>query len=200
MPDALEFYFDFSSPYGYFASLKIDALAAEFGRQTVWKPIMLGAVMKETGNRPLAQQPIKDAYCVHDWQRLARFMAAPWVLPDPFPIATLAAARAYWWLLDDQPAAAKNLAKAAFHAYFGTGRDITAAETVADLAQPLGIERDALLSAIQDPAIKTRLKAETTGAMERGVCGSPFFIVDGEAFWGSDRLWMIKRWLKRGGW
>ena len=74
------------------------------------------------------------------------------------------------------------------------------AETVADIAEPLGVDRDALLTAVQDPAIKERLKIETTQALEAGVFGSPFVIIDGEPFWGSDRLWMIRRWLKSGGW
>ena len=127
-------------------------------------------------------------------------MKVPWTMPDPFPIATLAAARAFYWLDGDNPALARKFARAAFHAYFGEGRDITGAETVADIAEPLGIDKDALLAAVQDPAIKERLKDETAKALEAGVFGSPFVIIDGEPFWGSDRLWMIRRWLKSGGW
>ncbi len=200
MSDPVLFYFDFSSPYGYFAAQKIDETVAEFDRQVTWKPMMLGAAMKETGNIPLAQQPIKGDYCRRDWDRLARYMEVPWTMPDTFPIATLAAARAFYWLDDGDPALARKFARAAFHAYFGEGQDITEGETVADIAEPLGIDKDALLSAVQDPAIKERLKIETTQALEAGVFGSPFVIIDGEPFWGSDRLWMIRRWLKSGGW
>ncbi len=200
MIEPLEFYFDFSSPYGYFASLKVDELAAGGGRVAVWKPIMIGAAFKESGNRPLVDQPLKGAYCKHDWDRMGRAMGVPWVLPDPFPITTLAAARAFYWLDDDDPALAKKFARAAYHAYFGEGRDITAAETVAAVAAPLGIDGDALVAAVADPAIKQRLKTETNGAIAKGVCGSPFFIVDGEGFWGSDRMWRIKKWMKGGGW
>jgi len=200
MSDPVYFYFDLSSPYGYFAAQKIDQTVADFDRTVVWKPIMLGAAMKETGNVPLAEQPIKGDYCKHDWERLAKYMEVPWKMPDPFPIATLAAARAFYWIDDYDPALAKKLALAAYHAYFGEGRDITAPETVAELAQPLGIDADALLAAVQDPAIKERLKQETTDALDAGVFGSPFVIIDGEPFWGADRLWMIRRWLKSGGW
>ncbi len=200
MSDPVLFYFDFSSPYGYFAAQKIDETVADFDREVTWKPMMLGAAMKETGNIPLAQQPIKGDYCRRDWDRLARYMEVPWTMPDTFPIATLAAARAFYWLDDGDPPLARKFARAAFHAYFGEGQDITEAETVADIAEPLGIDRDALLSAVQDPAIKERLKIETTQALEAGVFGSPFVVIDGEPFWGSDRLWMIRRWLKSGGW
>ena len=200
MSNPVLFFFDFSSPYGYFAAQKIDETVADFGRRVTWKPIMLGAAMKETGNVSLVDQPIKGDYCRRDWNRLARYMEVPWTMPDKFPIATLAAARAFYWLDDGDPALARKFADAAFHAYFGEGTDITEAETVADIAEPLGVDRDALLTAVHDPAIKERLKIETTQALEAGVFGSPFVIIDGEPFWGSDRLWMIRRWLKSGGW
>jgi 2-hydroxychromene-2-carboxylate isomerase len=200
MSDPARFYFDLSSPYGYFAALKIDDLCAGFGRDVTWHPMMLGAAMKITGARPLADIEMKGDYCKRDWDRLARFMEVPWTLPDPFPIATIAAARAFYWLGDDDPALAKRFALAAYDTYFGQGRDISDAETVADFAEPLGIDRDALLAAVQDPAVKQRLKDETQSAIEAGVFGSPFFIIDGEPFWGADRLWMVKRWLKSGGW
>ena len=200
MSEPIQFYFDFSSPYGYFAALKIDSLAAGFERQVRWRPMMLGAAMKVTGAKPLAEIELKGDYCKRDWDRLARYMEVPWTLPDPFPIATLAAARAFYWLDDDDPALAKRFAQAAYHTYFGEGRDITDPETVAGFAEPLGIDRDALLTAVRDPAIKQRLKDETAEAIGNGVFGSPFIVIDGEPFWGADRLWMIRRWLKSGGW
>lgn len=200
MNDPILFYFDFSSPYGYLASVKIDETVSGFGREVKWKPMMLGVAMKETGNRPLAEQPLKGDYCRRDWERLARHMNVPWKMPDPFPIATLAAARAFYWLDDRDPALAKRFARAAFDTYFGQGRDITDAETVAEIAAPLGVDKDELKVAVQDPAIKERLKKETTDALENGAFGSPFFIVDGEPIWGSDRLWMVKHWLRDGGW
>ena len=94
---------------------------------------------------------------------------------------------------------ARQFAQAAFHAYFAVGCDISAAATVADVAATLYIDGPALFAAVQDPAIKERLKRETGAAIHRGVFGSPFVFVDGEGFWGTDRLWMVKRGLERGG-
>jgi 2-hydroxychromene-2-carboxylate isomerase len=71
---------------------------------------------------------------------------------------------------------------------------------VAQEAEPLGIDPTALLQAVSDPAIKQRFKQETQTAMERGVFGSPFVIVDGEPFWGNDRLDQVDLWLEKGGW
>ncbi|MBT7942214.1 MAG: 2-hydroxychromene-2-carboxylate isomerase [Alphaproteobacteria bacterium] len=200
MSDPILFYFDFSSPYGYFAALKIDDLAAGFERDVIWRPMMLGAAMKVTGSKPLAEVEIKGDYCKHDWDRLSRFMGVPWTMPEKFPIASLAVSRAFYWLDDVNPEMAKRFALAAFDAYFGHGRDITDPDIVAELAMEQGIEPEGLLAAVQDPAVKQRLKDETVNAIEAGVFGSPYIIVDGEGFWGADRLWMVKRWLRSGGW
>ena len=66
MANPIDFYFDFSSPYGYFASTKIDDLAAKHGRSVTWRPILLGAVFKITGGQPLPTIPLKGSYTAHD--------------------------------------------------------------------------------------------------------------------------------------
>ena len=200
MQDPIRFYFDFSSPYGYFAALKIDGLAAEYDREVAWYPVMLGAAMKVTGSEPLTFIPMKGNYVKDDWDRLARFMKVPWKLPENFPIASLAVSRSFYWLVDDDPSLAKKLALAVYSAYFGYGIDITNVENIVKITQPLGIDPGELFMALQDEKNKLRLKNETSKAIDAGVFGSPFFIIDKEHFWGSDRLWMIKRWLKSGGW
>ncbi len=201
MPKAIDFYFDFSSPYAYFAAQKIDDVAMEFGgRDVEWRPFLLGVAMQSTKNQPLAHQPMKGEYCTADWDRLARFMKVPWQLPEKFPIASLAPARAYYWIYDQDKALAKDFAKACFSAYFSGGSDITKPPVVGEIGGALGIDAAELEAAIADNAIKERLKDETLTAIQAGVFGSPFFIVDDEKFWGSDRIWMIKRWLKTGGW
>lgn len=200
MTTPIEFYFDFSSPYAYFAAQKIDGLAEGFGREVVWKPMMLGAALKQTGSQPLTQIPMKGEYCLHDWERLARFQGLPWKMPDPFPIASLAASRAFYWIDEQDAVKAKAFAWDCFSTFFGEGKDISAPDAVAAIAAGQGFAEDAVLAAMKDDAIKQRVKDETTAAIEKGVFGSPFVIVDGEKFWGADRFWMIKRWLKTGGW
>jgi 2-hydroxychromene-2-carboxylate isomerase len=116
------------------------------------------------------------------------------------PMNSLAASRACVWLEEDDPERARRLAKALLHAHWGEGRDIAAPEAVAEVARGLGIDRAELLAAVADPRIKDRLKDQTQAAIERGVFGSPFIFVDGEAFWGADRLPQVETWLARGGW
>jgi 2-hydroxychromene-2-carboxylate isomerase len=200
MPTPVEFYFEFASPYGYLASLRIDAIAAEHGRAVRWHPIMLGAALKATGSAPNMTVPLKGDYLLKDAPRCARLLGAPLVLPPVMPMRSLSAARAYWWLVDRDEGLAKGLARAVFHAHWGQGRDMSTVEQVAEVAGPLGIDPPALAAACADPAIKQRLKDETDRSIARGVFGSPFVLVDGEPFWGADRLAHVERWLATGGW
>jgi 2-hydroxychromene-2-carboxylate isomerase len=200
MSAPIEFYFDFSSPYGYLAACRIDDLAGEFDRSVAWRPYLMGAAMKVTGRGPLVNDPLVGKYTRKDLQRSARLMGVPISMPDPFPVATIAACRAYYWLFDQDEEKAKALAMALYTAFFAEGRNIGETEVVLDVAASLGVDREALASALQDPAVKERLKAVTDDAIARGIFGSPFVIVDGEAFWGSDRLDQVRRWLETGGW
>jgi 2-hydroxychromene-2-carboxylate isomerase len=196
MAKPIDFYFDFSSPYGYLASTQIDELAKRHKREVAWHPFLLGAAFKVTGQKPLVEQPLRGAYHTHDFERSARLLGVPFRLPEKFPFFGLAASRAFYWLGGTDKA--KRLAKSVFHAAFGEGRDVTPIPTVASLARALGIE--GLEQGIELPETKEKLRVVTDQAIADGVFGSPFFIVDGEAFWGHDRLGQIDRWLAIGGW
>ena len=200
MAAPVEFYFDFASPYGYFASLEIDGLVERLGRTVAWKPIMIGSAFKASGNIPLVDQPMKGAYSRRDWERLARLMNAPYRFPDPFPVPALPPTRVFWWLSSTDETLAKAYAMAVYHAYFAENRDISKLEVAAAIGEAMGIDRAQLEAAAQDPVWKARVKDETEAAIAKGVFGSPYFIVDGEGFWGSDRLWMVQAWLESGGW
>lgn len=200
MSQPIDFYFDFSSPYSYFAATKMDALAANYQRTTVWRPILLGAVFKITGQQPLTTIPLKGSYAQHDLMRSARWFGVPFKIPGRFPTATTAACRAFYWLNDRDPVAAKTLALALYRAYFAEDRDISNPEVTANVAAKLGHDKDAVIQAINDVAVKERLKTEVDAAIERGVFGSPYIIIDGEPFWGSDRLGQVEQWLANGKW
>lgn len=200
MPAPLEFYFDFSSPYGYLGSTRIEDLAARFGRETIWRPILLGLVFKVTQARPLPELPLKGEYGKRDMARFARLWNVPFRVPSRFPIATQAPARAFYWVWDRDPARAKRLAEALYRAYMVEDRDISSPQVTAEVAVPVGIDREALLAALGDPAVKERPRIETGAALDKGVFGSPFVLVDGEPFWGADRFDHVERWLAAGGW
>ena len=93
-------------------------------------------------------------------------------------------------------AAAKKLAQALYHAYFAEDRDISNPEVTGNVAAKVGVDKNELTQALNDPAVKERLKTEVDAAIERGVFGSPYNVVDGEPFWGSDRLDQVEKWLQ----
>ncbi|HZM45540.1 MAG TPA: 2-hydroxychromene-2-carboxylate isomerase [Burkholderiales bacterium] len=200
MANPIDFYFDFSSPYGYFAATKIEDLAAKHDRTVTWRPILLGAVFKLNGQQPLTTIPLKGSYAAHDLARSARLFNVPFKLPTKFPVSTTAPARAFYWLGDRDPARAKKLARALYHAYFAEDRDISNPEVTGNVAAKLGVDKAELAQAMNDAAVKERLRIEVDAAIERGVFGSPYIVVDGEPFWGSDRLDQVERWLQTGGW
>jgi 2-hydroxychromene-2-carboxylate isomerase len=196
----LDFWFDFSSPYGYLLSEKIDAVAAKYGRKVRWHPILLGIVFKATGSAPLTMQnPAKAAYSLRDFARSARFMGIPYRQPSQFPLPTQNAARTYYWLHGQDCGLARQFAHAIFRALYVEDLDISAPDTVLEIAARFGVDRNALAAALQSPEIKARLKEEVDQAMQAGVFGSPHVIIDGEAFFGADRLPHIERWLETGG-
>jgi 2-hydroxychromene-2-carboxylate isomerase len=196
----IDFYFDFSSPYGYLASQKIEALAAKHSRGVDWHPILLGVVFKQTGTMPLTDVPLKGAYSRRDFERSARFHGLPkFTMPSRFPIPSQAPARIVLWQKMQDPAMPARLVKAYYRAFFADDIDISGPDNAVAVAAKEGIDAGAARAAIDDPAIKDALKREVDGAIARGVFGSPFVIVDGEPFWGLDRFDQIDKWLATGG-
>ena len=199
MPDAtIEFFYDFNSPYGYIAAHKIEALAAKHGRTVAWKPFLLGAVFKVTGAQPLPHVPMKGDYAKHDFARSARFHEVAYNPPADFPFSPVAASRAVYWAKGQGKAGEMTLAL--YNAALGNAQDIAAPDAVVAIAAKAGFDGDALAAGLQDPAVKEQLKTATDEAISREIFGSPFMVVDGEAFWGADRLDMVDRWLETGGW
>lgn len=199
MTHAIDFYFDLSSPYGYFASTRIDQLAEKYGRTVNWHPVLLGIVFKATGGRPLPMIPIKGQYALRDFERTARFHGIPFRLPNNFPVPTQTAARAMLWVRQTAgDARAVAFAKALYHAYFAEGVDISAPDNVGAVAAGVGFDAAAVLEGANSGPIRERLQGDVEAAMARGVFGAPYVIVDDEPFWGFDRFDQLEAYLKNG--
>lgn len=201
-PAPIEFYFDFISPFGYFASLRVQELAARHGRTVDWRVMRLGvSVVKVMGLKPLLETPLKGAYLVREAQRYARlhglatrraFGAAPM---DPRP-----SARAFYWFKAHRPGSEARLAAALLEAHWGQGLELGSAQAVADAAAAAGFDAAEVLAAIADDESQALLRAGVEAATARGVFGSPTLIVDGEPFWGVQSMELAERWLETGGW
>ena len=199
MKPAIDFWFDFSSPYSYVANEWVDALAARHGRTVRRHAILLGVTFAAAELKSPVAYPIKREYSLRDFARSARYEGVPYEQPQAFPIATHNAARVFWWLHDSRgPTEAAQWARSAFRAYFTRGVALNDPAALKALAAESGLDADAAEAAWNDPAWKDRLKRATEQAIASGVFGAPFFMVDGEPFWGNDRKPQIERVLVNG--
>lgn len=187
----IDFYFDFASPYGYFMSEKIDALAAKHGRTVIWRPILLFAALRSLGLPPPFEHPVKLEYITADFARSAKFLNVDYSLPPAFPALTQHAARGFYLLHGKAPEAAVPFAHAVLRGYFRNGRDISnidvIAQMVGDQTASLGSSAD-VCDLLKGGEAKAMLQAAITDAVEKKVFGSPFVVIDGEGFFGVDRL------------
>ncbi len=200
MPATVDFYFDFSSPYGYLASQRIEAVAKEAGCTVNWHPILLGFIFKVSKQAPLTTFPLKGEYSLMDMERSARLHNIPYSKPEPFPVGTVSAARAFYWLNDQDSEMATRFIHSVFKAYYVDSIDISDKAKVIEIASTNGVDSNKLAEALDDDKVKSKLKTAVDNAIERGIFGSPTVMVDGEMFWGHDRLEQVGQWLATGGW
>jgi 2-hydroxychromene-2-carboxylate isomerase len=199
MKAPIDFYFDFSSPYSYVANEWIDALAARHGRTVRRQAILLGVTFTAAELRSPVAYPIKRDYAYRDFLRSARFERVPYTQPEPFPIPTQNAARIFWWLKDSEGEdAAASWARAGFRANFPRGVPLNDPAALKALAAEAGLDAEAAEQAWNNPMWKERLKRANDEAIAAGVFGAPYFVIDGEPFWGNDRKPQVEQWLAAG--
>lgn len=191
----LEFFFDISSPWTYFAFHRIEAFAADVGAEIVWKPFLVGGVFNKVNPSVYLRRenpvPVKDAYYKKDMADWARYEGIKLTSPTVFPLNSVRAMRGCFVALDQGKLPA--YARACFEAYWLHDQDISKPELLAPLAVAAGMDETAFLAGINDPDIKQRLFDGTDEAIARGVFGSPtFFLNDDDMYFGNDRLELIR--------
>jgi 2-hydroxychromene-2-carboxylate isomerase len=197
MADPIVFYWDFPSPYAYIGANEIEAVAARHGRSVDWKPVSIGHLWKAIPDRTPFPK-IKMDYMMHDWTRSARLAGLPIVTtPDPFPTDAKLPRLLFYRLKAQDVAKAKAFALAAYRQYWGEGKDIARPEHLAGIVKSLGIPETEIAAAAEDAAARQAVLDSTAEAIALKAFGTPTFMVDGEMFWGSDRIDQIDRWLAR---
>ena len=190
--ETVDFYFDFASPYAYFAHGAITALARRHGLRLRRRPVLLWALLKELGMPPPIEQAAKRRYLERDMVRSAAYLGLPFRLPPDFPVSGLAAARLFHALDAQLPEAwlhrDGDFVDAVFRTCFVDGRDIADVATLLDLAASVGIAPDQARQAAHAETGKSALRLANSEAAQRGVWGSPFWFWGEEAYFGADRL------------
>ncbi|MEE4251213.1 MAG: 2-hydroxychromene-2-carboxylate isomerase [Alcanivoracaceae bacterium] len=191
MSKTIECFFDFGSPATYLAWTQLPALAARYHANLVWRPMLLGAVFKATGNQSPAMNPAKGRYMLIDFQRYAQHYGVPMKFNPFFPINTMTLMRGAVALQDD--ARFDDYLDTVFKAIWVEEKNMGQPEVVANVLEQAGFDASALLAACSDEMVKEKLKANTEEAVARGAFGAPTLYIDGEMFFGQDRLPMIEK-------
>jgi 2-hydroxychromene-2-carboxylate isomerase len=182
MAKQIEFFYDYLSPFSYLADTQLPAIAGRTGAEIVYRPILMGAVMKNAGNAGPLSIPSKAAYNVAEFQRWAKRYGVRAQFSPYFPFNTIRIVRGAIaaQLLGRFP----QFHSAAFRAIWEHGQDLSKEDALHRLLGEVGIEP----ALIEGDDIKRRLRANVDEAVSRGAFGAPTFFVNGEMFWGNDRL------------
>jgi len=192
MGKTVEFFFDVGSPTSYLAYKRLPAVAADTGATIAWRPMLLGGVFKATGNASPAAVPAKGRWMFEDIARWARRYGVPYA-PNPFfPVNTLVLMRGAAGVQMRRPDDFLRYCDAAFDAMWRTPRNLNDPATLAAMLADAGFEPEAMLALAADPEVKARLVATTEEAVARGVFGAPTMFVDGQLFFGQDRLDFVR--------
>jgi 2-hydroxychromene-2-carboxylate isomerase len=182
----LTFYFDLGSPYAYLSAERL--VAGVLGETVRWQPLSLGGLFKANGRSSWALgDPERRQAGMAEVERRARDCSLPPVRwPDPWPGNYLMAMRAATFAFT--AGRGRELTLEAFRDAFARGIDLSIPAHVLDAAERAGLDRSEVEAATQRAEIKQALRAATDAAHELGVIGVPTLAVDGELFWGDDRL------------
>jgi 2-hydroxychromene-2-carboxylate isomerase len=196
MTKQVDYYFTPQSPFAYLGHERFAAIAQKHAAQVSLKPCDLGKVFSVSGGVPLAQRPPqRQAYRLVELKRWSEFLGLPMHLqPAFFPVSGDAASKLIIAAqLANGTARAMALTGAICRAVWAQERNIADAATLAQIADESGLDGAALLKASDAQAVQAAYAQNTQDAISAGVFGAPWFIVDGEPFWGQDRLDFLDR-------
>ena len=197
----IEFFFDCSSPWTYLGFHNIQPLAAEFGVEISWRPILVGGIFNSINPSVYASRehpvPAKLAYQkkdMADWARSAGLMIK--MRPTVFPVNSVKAMRGCILLAPEGKLV--SFARAAFEIYWGEDQDISQDTVLTEVCRRVGVDPTKFFAGIGQQAVKDQLKANTDEVMARGGFGSPTIFIDKtDMYFGNDRMPLIREALQR---
>ncbi len=185
---AIEFWFDFGSNYSYISAMRIEKAAAAAGKQVLWRPFLLGPIFKSFGwdSSPFVLQKAKGNYVWRDMERECEKYGIGWTRPTAFPRAAVLPLRVA--IAASEEPWVGDFCKRVMQMNFVADRDIDSVPAVTEVLEQLQVPVALWLEKSQSAENKLKLRAQTESAQSKGIFGGPTFFVDGEMFWGNDRL------------
>ncbi len=187
----VRFYFAYNSPYGFLASTRVESVLAPLSVEIQRRPVY----QKSTTGAPPAPDPGRIHYLLED---VGRFAEAYGLKLDPGPFAdTRMACLGFFYARDEGCEDAYH--QAVYRARFLEGGDIGSEDTLASLAEGAGLHPRAFLAAIREERFAAALEESNRSAEADGVFGFPFFVYEGQRFWGNDRIEWLASAIAAGG-
>jgi len=191
MAKRVEFLFDYGSPFSYLADTRMPGLAARTGATIVYRPILLGAVFKATGNSSPVTVPAKRNYMGSELRRWSERYGVKFRLNPYFPIDTIRVMRGA--VAAERDGRFTTYHAAMFPAIWAERRNLGDDAVLRAILDKLGVDA----AAVESDEVKNKLRANTDEPIARGVFGAPTFFVGGDMFWGNDRLEWVEAALQR---
>jgi 2-hydroxychromene-2-carboxylate isomerase len=195
MAQQVEFFFDYGSPFSYLADTQLAALERRTGATVVYRPMLLGAVLKETGNASPITVPAKGRYMGVELHRWARRYGVPFAANKFFPINTMRLMRGA--VAAQHTGCFAEYHRAIYPAFWVDSANLGEPGVIRAVVDKAGLNADLILARIEQPDVKEQLRLNTEEAVCRGVFGAPTFFVGEEMFWGNDRLMFVEEALTR---
>ncbi|MFI5399888.1 MAG: 2-hydroxychromene-2-carboxylate isomerase [SAR324 cluster bacterium] len=190
----VEIYFDYNSPYSYFASLQIEKVCEKAGAELEWQPMVLGGVFQARNHTPAFLNPVRAKYLWEDLQNLADAYGLPYRKRTNFIFKVVLPLRATIQVPQGNTRA--KAVHALFRGAFAEDKDLGDPKVVEALLNEAALDGKALVAGAEQQHVKDQLKESTDKAVARGVFGAPTMFLDGrKMFWGHDRLPVLEHFL-----
>ncbi|TGP53891.1 2-hydroxychromene-2-carboxylate isomerase [bacterium M00.F.Ca.ET.230.01.1.1] len=192
----IDFWFSIGSTYSYLSVMRLAGVQAETGIEFRWRPFNVRAIMIEMDNIPSARKPAKAAYMWRDIERRAAMYNMVPKLPAPYPLAELERANRVA-IIAARDGWCEAYARESYRRWFEMGEPAGSEPNVSASIVTARQKPEPILQQADSDAAKADLAAATEQAKALGIFGSPSFVVDGELFWGDDRLDEAMRWHRQ---
>lgn len=197
----VEFFYDVSSPWTFFAFTRIEAFCERNRAELAWKPFLVGGVFNKVNPSVYQRRenpiPVKEAYYRKDMADWARHLGIRMVRPSVFPVNSVKAMRGAFVAIEEGAVSAYS--RACFEAYWCEDQDISQEAELRGIAAAAGMDPDAFLARITEEPVKRRLFETTDELIARGGFGSPTFFLDrDDMYFGNDRLELLQAAIDRG--
>lgn len=191
----IEFFFDYSSPWTYYAFDRIEEFCAKNNAELAWKPFLVGGVFNKVNPSIYLRRenpvPPKDAYYQKDMADWGHFQGIKLIKPSIFPLNSVKALRGAFVAIEEGTISAYS--RACFEAYWCNDKDLSQEDVLREIVSGVGMDADNFFAQISDDSIKRKLFETTDEIIERGGFGSPTFFLDTtDMYFGNDRLELMQ--------